>query len=278
MVSGFIESVAELLRETAAEVVVPRFRSPAAQPRQKRPGDWVTVADHESEAMLSDRLARLLPGSTVVGEEAVHADPTLLQRLRGDAPVWLIDPVDGTVNFAAGREPFAMIVALLQGGVTTHGWNYLPMEDRMLVAERGAGAELNGVPQQSSAVLPDRLRGIVPLYALPAGVAAHIEGRSPQVADLLPSWRCSGREYPDVVTGAADFVLSPVSMPWDHAAGSLAVTEMGGRCAYLAGDPFTALDDARRTLLVARSPEIWEVARRELLPELPGPAQDHLRR
>src|SRR3546814_9282988 len=63
---------------------------------------------------LSDlaRLTDLLPGSLVVGEEAVHAEPALMDQLASDAPVWILDPIDGTRNFAHGRPVFAIMVAL----------------------------------------------------------------------------------------------------------------------------------------------------------------------
>lgn len=263
-----MSAVADLLRTTARDVVVPLFRSDAADPRQKRPNDWVTEADYASERVLSARLADLIPDSLVVGEEAVHADPTLLDKLNGTGTVWLIDPVDGTRNFAAGREPFAMIVSLVRDGAVANGWIYLPLEDRLLTAEAGAGALLNGRPLAGLRQAPSRLRGIVPLPVLVADVASDIVARSPLIADLLPSWWCSGREYPDVVCGAADFAVFTTSMPWDHAAGSLAISELGGRCAYFDGEPFTVRDAARRSLLVARSPQVWDRARWDLLPAI----------
>src|SRR5262245_63225070 len=84
----------------------------------KAPGEPVTVADREAESALAAGLTALRPGSVVVGEEAVSADPSLLGRLRQPGEVWVIDPIDGTANFAAGREPFALMVALLRDTVT----------------------------------------------------------------------------------------------------------------------------------------------------------------
>lgn len=263
-----LTTVADLLRRTAEEVVLPLFRSEAADPRQKRPGDWVTAADLNAEHVLTQRLLQVLPGSAVVGEEAVHADPSLMQRLHGTGQVWLIDPVDGTRNYAAGREPFAMIVALVRDGAVSHGWVYLPMEDRMLTAAAGSGAMLDGRRLLAPQRMPARLRGIVPLPVLKPDAVADIEARSPAVADLLPSWWCSGREHPDVAEGAADFAVFTTSMPWDHAAGSLAIAELGGRAAYFDGEPYTVRDESRRSLLIARSPEIWDKVRWELLPAI----------
>jgi fructose-1,6-bisphosphatase/inositol monophosphatase family enzyme len=260
------EAVADLLRTTAAEVVLPRFRAPGTPTYEKGPGDWVTEADLESEAVLSRALTDLLPGSTVVGEETVHADPAVLQRFRHSAPVWVIDPVDGTANFATGREPFALIVALVERGVTTQGWIHLPVPDRMLAAATGRGARLDGRTMRPAHRPIGRPRGIVPLHALPGADVAEIQRRARAgAAELLPTVGCAGAEYPALLDGAADFVFFTGSMPWDHAAGALALTEAGGRAAYLDGAAFTVLDEARRPLLVARTPEVWTAAREDLL-------------
>jgi fructose-1,6-bisphosphatase/inositol monophosphatase family enzyme len=259
-------AVDAVLRRTAAEVVLPRFRSADTPTFQKGPGDWVTAADLESEAALSAALTDLLPGSTVVGEEAVHDDPAVLRRFHGTEPVWVIDPVDGTANFAAGREPFALIVALVVGGATMRGWIHLPMADRMLDAEAGHGARLDGRDVGASLAPVRRPRGIVPLHALPEAEVAEIRRRADAgAADLIPTVGCAGAEYPAVLDGSSDFVFFTGSMPWDHAAGALALTEAGGQAAYLDGGGFTVLDEARRPLLVARTPEIWMAVRDGLL-------------
>ena len=114
--SGGSERVAELMRETAAAELLPRFRNLAKdEVRQKRPGDIVTVADVASEQRLANGLAKILPGVPVVGEEAVEKDPGLLDLVaRPGEACWIVDPLDGTANFAAGRDRFAMIICLVQ--------------------------------------------------------------------------------------------------------------------------------------------------------------------
>src|SRR5215475_8172836 len=96
--------VTALIEETAALEILPRFQKLAAgEIREKTPGDFVTVADEAAEARLAPLLSALLPGSLVLGEEAAAADAKLLDRLLDTQPVWVIDPVDGTGNFAEGR-------------------------------------------------------------------------------------------------------------------------------------------------------------------------------
>lgn len=107
--------VAELIRETAAAELLPRFRNLAKSDiRQKRPGDVVTVADEAAEQRLATGLAKILPGVPVVGEEAVEKDPSLLDLIaRPGETCWIVDPLDGTANFAAGRDRFAIIICLV---------------------------------------------------------------------------------------------------------------------------------------------------------------------
>src|SRR4051812_38447826 len=117
-----IDAVGALVREAADVAIRPRFRRLAdADVRFKSPGDLVTVADYESEKLLTAGLTALLPGSSVLGEEAAADDPRLLARAAAAGDVWVVDPLDGTKNFAAGHGPFAVMVALLRGGVAVAG-------------------------------------------------------------------------------------------------------------------------------------------------------------
>ena len=98
--------VAELMRETAASELLPRFRALAKEDiRHEGPGDVVTVADEASEQRLASGLARILPGVPVVGEEAVETEPDLVDLIaRPGETCWIVDPLDGTANFAAGKD------------------------------------------------------------------------------------------------------------------------------------------------------------------------------
>src|SRR5437868_34109 len=124
--------VAEHIRETAQAEILPRFGLLRREDiREKRPGDFVTLADLEAERQLTQRLGGLLPGSVVLGEEAAAQDRSRFDLLAGDAPVWVIDPVDGTTNFARGKPGFAVIVALVQRAIVRAGWIYDPLADVM---------------------------------------------------------------------------------------------------------------------------------------------------
>ena len=111
-----MSAVSNLLRETAETCVMPVFGKREANSKEKSPCEWVTEADRAGEAFLESALRSLIAGSYVVGEEAAFADPNVLDRLNDEGNVWLIDPLDGTANFADGVSPFAIMVALVRNG------------------------------------------------------------------------------------------------------------------------------------------------------------------
>lgn len=262
------EGVAQLLRGAATDVVLPLYRHEDAAAREKNPGDWVTEADHRSEELLTRELPRLLPGSVVVGEEAVSADRSVLDRLSQDDPVWLVDPVDGTRNFVRGQGPFAMMVALVERGETLGGWIHLPLEGRMVCAQLGEGARLEGA-RLDARHLDRPLVGAIARDSLPGDLSGRIEEACASAgATLVPTWACSGRDYPSVLTGEWDFLLPWTVLPWDHAAGAFITGEAGGRAARLDGRPYRPADPIEPGLLVARTPEIWEQVRALLEPAL----------
>lgn len=183
-----LERVGELLREAAAEVILPRFRALSdADIVEKSPGELVTIADREAEALITHGLLRLRPGSRVVGEEACASDPALLDRLDKGA-VWLVGPLDGTGNFASGRAPLAVMAALVVGGETVAAWLLDPLTSELAVAERGAGhSDRRGAAQphlRGRRLSGDRQRR-EPLHALDSlwtGRAGQVAKR----ADLVP--------------------------------------------------------------------------------------------
>jgi fructose-1,6-bisphosphatase/inositol monophosphatase family enzyme len=254
-----LTSVAAFVRETARTEIVPRFRALAdGDITEKRPGDLVTVVDIAAERALSQGLEALAPGSVALGEEGVFADPTRLDLIAGDRPVWIIDPVDGTGNFAKGKPDFAVIVAYVEHGITTAGWIYDPLGDVLVAARRGGGAWLGGQRLRvADAVPPARIAGSA-YGRTPAGERAANalagNGRIGTVANR----GCSGLEYVDVALGRAQFTLHSRSLPWDHAAGMLLVVEAGGIAAFLDGSAYDPriLD---RKPLAAASVEAWRL-------------------
>ena len=133
--------VDQIIRSVAAAEVMPRFRNlKASEISEKSPKNYVTIADIEAERRLKEDLTRLIPGSVAIGEESVEDDPNLLNLLKNEAPVWILDPVDGTGNFATGKACFALIVAYCVAGETIAGWIHDPINNVTVSAIKGKGA------------------------------------------------------------------------------------------------------------------------------------------
>ncbi|MDG4763583.1 inositol monophosphatase family protein [Solwaraspora sp. WMMD406] len=262
-----IDEVGELLKEAAAQAVLPWFDTLTAEHvTEKAPGDLVTVADQQAEEIITAGLLGLLPGSAVVGEEAVAADARLLGRLRDTGSVWLVDPIDGTANFAAGRHPFVMMVALLRAGAPVASWIFDPVAGSLAVAEHGSGCFVDGVrlPVASDRPPLRTLRGSAPLRYLPARARATVAARAARVGAVLPGLHCAGREHWDIAAGRQDFAIFWRTLPWDHVPGTLLVRETGGVALRFDGSAYDFTDD-RGGLLVARTESAWQDLRGALL-------------
>lgn len=262
-----IDDVTDILREAAHTVVLPRFRALGERDvTEKAPGEVVTVADREAEELITGRL-RALRDVPVVGEEATAADPKLTDALRHAPAAWLVDPLDGTSNFVAGRPEFAVMAALVHEGETVASWIVQPVSGRVYVAERGAGAWRDGarVRRAPAPADPAHLHGAALTRFLAPAARAHVEAAALRFAALGPGASCAGVDYPRLVDGEQDFVLFHRTLPWDHAPGTLLLREAGGVAQRPDGTPYHPAD-ARVGLLNAADPACWDTVRPLLLP------------
>lgn len=249
--SDIVES---LIREITAAEIMPRFQTLSKDETwEKRPGSVVTAADIAAEEFLIRELPPLLAGSVVVGEEMIEDDPAALDLLDDDAPVWVLDAVDGTSNFAKGSADFGVMVALVVKRETVAGWIFRPVDDDMYVCEKGAGAFRNG----------ERLR-IAPSPRAMADMEGSLGGYIRKHTDLsdrvarVTSTRCIAVDYCALVNNDIHFAHYRGVRAWDHAPGWLLHTEAGGynRCLddteYLAGKP------GEGGILLATDRDAWE--------------------
>lgn len=252
------EQVSDLLKDVAETLIVPRFGTlTSGEVQEKGPGDLVTIADREAEAAISTWLHEADPGALVVGEEGVFADARILDSLPTAAHAWVIDPVDGTRNFAKGRPDFAVMLAELQFGETVRAWIWQPMYQDLFVAEKSAGVTRNGVQLE-----PASIQREVPMGAtyLP------VPGEDSAAVRVVRSWGSCGIDYPKLITGEVDFLSYRSMFPWDHLPGGLMLTELGGRIATNDGTDYHAGTIGRR-LMAANSPALWNQANRALFGE-----------
>ncbi|MEF9907535.1 inositol monophosphatase family protein [Streptomyces sp. P9-A2] len=233
--------VEDAVRKAAAQEIMPRWRRLADHEvdRKSGPHDLVTDADRQAELYLTDALLALLPGSVVVGEEAVHANPASYEEIRGEAPVWIVDPVDGTRQFVHGDSGFCTLVALALGGVVHASWTFAPVHEELATAVRGQGAFLDGVRLHAGSPDPDRDLRVAtshPDFTTDDQKRSLLGLRTDGVAPRACG--SAGLEYLAVARGESDATAFCWEAAWDHAAGLLLVEEAGGAHLTRAGEPF----------------------------------------
>ncbi|GAB2843330.1 inositol monophosphatase family protein [Microbacterium insulae] len=251
-----LESLAIDIAQDAGELARMRRREGVAIAATKSAlADIVTLADREVEALIRARLAEARPGDGFLGEETGAE--------RGSTDVtWVVDPIDGTVNYAYGNPLYAVSVAAVIGEPVAGEWEavaaavYAPALDETFHAARGAGAWLgderivvNAEVSAAGALLGTGF-GYDP--ATHAGDLARVSRVMPMARDLRRGGAAS-LDLAYVASGRLDGYFERGLAPWDHAAGALLVTEAGGSFGFVASD-----DSAPRPLIVAATPVIFE--------------------
>jgi fructose-1,6-bisphosphatase/inositol monophosphatase family enzyme len=225
------DQVLRLLQQVAADVVEPRFRDlQQDEIGEKRPGDYVTAADHEAEERITAALLEAYPDAVVLGEEAYAADPDLMTRYEAATHAFTVDPVDGTKNFVHGSPDHAVMLSEVQEGRTVRAWVWQPQHGTAYVAELGGGTWRNG----------ERLRRPPP-GERPRGATSRRGWIGRRLGDLPPlelTWVCCGVDYPHLVEGDCDYLVYGRPKPWDHAPTALLLTEAGGFVGDLEGAPY----------------------------------------
>jgi fructose-1,6-bisphosphatase/inositol monophosphatase family enzyme len=245
-----------LLRDVTQKAILPYYQTLAEdQIEAKEIGDVVTIADKLSEEMLTEGLAKIAD-IPVVGEEAAFADPSVFDRVTGDC--WIVDPLDGTRNFAGGKAPFGILIAMASGGEAHSGWIYDCLTDRFCAAHRGKGAFVNGEKIKARAT-----GGAMPVAAI--SLIFMDPSRREAVKDAVTAhYRtvdipyCAAEQYPRLALGQNDVSIFERTLPWDHAAGALWLNEAGGKCARFDGSPYRVDEWERKGLLGAASPALWD--------------------
>lgn len=248
--------VLALMRDVAERIIMPRHRAlKATEIIEKADDDLVTIADREAEVALAEGLAKLHPEAAIVGEESVHADPAVMDRLGGTC--WIIDPIDGTGNFASGTGHFGIMIALAEGGFAQGGWIYDPQRDRLCAAHRGQGATIDGeaVTAMASGSNPPRLAAMTKFMATEQKARFSNEVALHYTLVEAPGAACE--QYPLTVLGEHDVAIYERTLPWDHAAGSLFLGEAGGTCLRLDGTPYR-VDDGRKGMIGAANRELFD--------------------
>ena len=219
-----LKAIAALLREVAATEIMPRFQQAPAS--HKADGSLVTEADLAVQMRIKEAIERDFPGVPLLGEEMTAADQENLLGAAGRA-VWVLDPLDGTSNYACGYPGFAISLALLENGQAVFGAVLDPLRNEYFSATLGGGASLNGEP----------IRPFAPGPGLGDCVACMDFKRLPpaRVPGLLRkggfrSQRNLGAvalEWCWIAAGRFQLYLHGGQRLWDYAAGRLIASEAG---------------------------------------------------
>jgi len=239
MASEFVEAAAEAAHKVGELLLtmLPEARSRKEIRTKRNPADLVTRADRMSEDLIVGMLRERFPDHGILAEEG--------SQHPGAEYRWIIDPMDGTTNFAHGLPLFCVSIGLEHRGQMVAGVVYHPPLDELFCAERGTGAFLRraGTAQRIYVSRIDRLVQAVVATGLPYEIrdtGANIDniGTLCRTAIEVRILGAAALHLAYVAAGRIEAFWEPALNPWDLAAGSLLVEEAGGRISHMSGAPF----------------------------------------
>lgn len=261
-----IDRLMSFAKEASETVILPHFANldPSEIRTKAHASDFVTVADEGAEKLIASRV-RAAYGNDIlfVGEEIMERDPSLIDRLPTAERTIVVDPIDGTYNYANGIPAFAVIIAVVEKGRVTGGLIYDPIRGDATCAIAGGGAWMQGGgrPERPIAVAKpvplDEMLGSVAWAYAPRDVRERMLPAVTRISAIC-NYRCGGQENRLLTTGGMHFSFYYKLSPWDHAAGWLIHREAGGYSSMLDGSDYRP---ELRTggLLLATDKASWQV-------------------
>ena len=249
-----IEELQSLLVSAAREELLPRFAR--VEREIKTDGSVVTEADTSMQRRVCDELLKKWPRIPLLGEEmSAEAQQALLDSR--EEGLWLLDPLDGTSNFAAGIPYFCVSLALIRGGDVVLGIIYDPLRDECFAAEKSKGATLNGRRLLSPAQLPTiaHSMGLIDFKRLDGELAARLATRPPYSSQR--SFGSGALDWCMIATGRCHLYLHGGQKLWDYAAGQLILAEAGGLSSTLHNEPVLYQGLMPRSVVAASNPELF---------------------
>jgi myo-inositol-1(or 4)-monophosphatase len=248
----FAARVVDAVRSVAIEEILPRYRSVSAT--RKHDGTLVTEADLAAQRALVRSLAEL-EDVPVLAEEMRPSEQSAIWT--GAPRFWCVDPLDGTRNFSEAMPFFSVSVALMEEGRSVFGAVYDPIADEAFYAARGAGAWLNAGPLVLPAQAPALATATaeVSLRRDHARLRGELKHRKPYARRLTSG--SAALSWCHLAAARIDAYLDAGQMAWDFAAGALILEEAGGRCATFDRNDFWEPTELRRSVIAARSPELF---------------------
>jgi myo-inositol-1(or 4)-monophosphatase len=244
-VSSDLELAERAARAAGAVLLSYYGRAPEGLASKTSATDPVSDADREAERAIRELLERERPDDGLVAEEGSHADSVSGRR-------WIVDPLDGTVNFLYGLRAWGVSIALEDAEGLAAGVVFNPVSGECFAAERGGGATLNGRPIHVTECrsLAQAMVGTGFSYesARRAKQAEILVRLLPRIRDLRRAG-AAALDLAYVAAGRVDAFYERGLQPWDEAAGRLLVHEAGGVTVDLDGEPHGVVATATPELL-----------------------------
>ncbi len=227
-----LQSVQKILVPAAREELLPRFNRVART--HKADGSVLTEADIAVQERVAGELLRNWPDTVFMGEEmSVDEQQQLIASSR---PVWCLDPLDGTSNFAAGIPYFCISLAMLSQGEVQLGMVYDPLRDECFAASRDEGARLNGEPLTvpESGLPLKRATALIDFKRLTPELAMRLVREIPYASQR--SFGSVALDWCWLAAGRSHIYLHGRSHVWDYAAGQFIFQTAGGQSCTLDGE------------------------------------------
>lgn len=245
----------------AGELLLSYYGKITSRTQKSGRGDFVTEADHAVENFFREKLERSFPTHNLLSEECgwVKNDPT--------APTWVLDPVDGTRNFAQGIPTFAISLGCVIDSQPTLGVIYDPCHGHLYSAVRGHGAFLNDDPIQVSDT-PDLIDALISVSWAPNRPDQDAFIRTMEKVNRFTTYYrrigSAAMVLSYVACGKFDGYIQAGINPWDIAAGIVLVEEAGGVISDFGGNPVNTLQ--KDINLLAANPEVHALILKEVRP------------
>ncbi len=217
----------------------------------KADGSLLTLADTAMQKAMKDYLQLHWPQFTFVGEESALAE----QQSALEQDCWILDPIDGTTNFANGIPFFSVSLALKIKDTLVLGLVYDPARDELFAARLGYGAELNHTPLQANRTITPLKHsvGVIDFKRLSAELATRLATQAPYASQR--SFGSVALDWCWIAAGRGHVYLHGNQSLWDYAAGWLILNEAGGASCSLDGTPVLRLAITKRSAVAANHPQ-----------------------
>jgi len=245
--SDLLSTIKNIVVHAARLELMPRYQH--VQRQHKLDGSVITEADMAMQDHICASIQQHWPEHVILSEEMTQQEQT--QALQSDKPVWCLDPLDGTSNFAAGIPYFAVSIALIKNGRVDLGVVYDPVRDECFSATNQQPAQLNNQLLMIEGLAPalKQSTAIVDFKRLTEGLALRVIKERPFASQR--NFGASALDWCWIAAGRGHIYLHGSQNLWDYAAGHLILQQAGGYSITLEGEPVFKQGLEKRSVIAA---------------------------